>query len=77
MDYLAGGDLRYHICRYRRFNEETTRFFIACLMQGLEYIHDKNIIHRDIKPENLVVDAEGYVRITDFGIARMWRPDNA
>ena len=56
------------------FNAE---FFIACLMQGLEYIHDKNIIHRDIKPENLVVDGDGYVRITDFGIARMWRPDNA
>jgi serine/threonine protein kinase len=62
-------------------------FFIACLIAGLEYIHNKNIIHRDIKPENLVLDDEGniisiiygigYVRITDFGIARVWRPDNA
>lgn len=34
-------------------------FFIACLMAGLEYIHNKNIIHRDIKPENLVLDDEG------------------
>lgn len=35
------------------------------------------IIHRDIKPENLVLDNRGYVRITDLGIARVWRPDNA
>lgn len=77
MDYLSGGDLRYHICRHRRFNEETTRFFVACLVSGLEYFHNKNIIHRDIKPENLVVDIDGYVRITDFGIARIWRQDNA
>ena len=41
MDYLAGGDLRYHICRYRKFEEETTRFFVACLVAGLEYVHDK------------------------------------
>ena len=52
-------------------------FFVACLVAGLEYCHEKQIIHRDIKPENLVIDMEGYVRITDFGIARIWRPENA
>ncbi len=69
MDYLSGGDLRYHICKQRRFSEEQTSktksfilfigFFIACLIAGLEYIHNKNIIHRDIKPENLVFDEDG------------------
>lgn len=39
-------------------------------------MHKKKIIHRDIKPENLVVDSKGYVRITDLGIARIWRPEN-
>lgn len=38
------------------FTEEQTRFFIACVMEGLEEIHDKGILHRDIKPENLVFD---------------------
>lgn len=46
-------------------------------MQGLQYIHSQNFIHRDIKPENLVLDDEGYLRITDFGIARAHRPENA
>lgn len=67
MDLLSGGDLRYHICRNRRFTEEQTSnsipliigFFIACLVAGLEFIHNKKIIHRDIKPENLVLDDEG------------------
>jgi serine/threonine protein kinase len=71
MDLLNGGDLRYHICRHRKFSEEQTsknisfililllEFFIACLLAGLEYVHNKNIIHRDIKPENLVLDEDG------------------
>lgn len=42
------------------------------MLLGLEYTHNKGILHRDIKPENLVFDKEGYVRITDFGIARIW-----
>jgi serine/threonine protein kinase len=76
MDYLSGGDLRFHLCVRRCFDENQTRFFIACLISGLEYIHKKNLIHRDIKPENLVIDKEGYLRITDFGIARSWREQN-
>ena len=77
MDMLSGGDLRYHISRYRRFSEEQTRFFIACMVYTLEYIHGNNVIHRDIKPENLVLDNKGYVRITDFGIAKENLPDNS
>lgn len=77
MDLLLGGDCRYHIARKRKFNEETTKFFIACLVQALEAVHKENIIHRDIKPENLVFDNLGYLRLTDFGVARVYTPDNA
>ena len=77
MDMLSGGDLRYHISRHRKFSEEQTRFFIGCMILALEYIHTNNVIHRDIKPENLVLDEKGYVRITDFGIAKENCPDNS
>ena len=77
MDLFTGGDLRYHICHKRKFSENETKFFIACVIIGLEYIHSKNIIHRDIKPENLVLDSNGYVAITDFGVAKKNSKDNS
>ena len=69
MDYLSGGDLRYHICRRNYFTEEETKFIAACITLNLNYIHERNVIHRDIKPENLVFGADGYLHLTDFGIA--------
>ena len=77
MDLLTGGDLRYHISKRKRFSESQTKFFIGNLLLGLDYIHKKNIIHRDIKPENLVLDSNGYLRITDFGVAKRNKKDNS
>lgn len=77
MDLLKGGDLRYHISRNRKFSEKQTKFFVACMLVGLEYLHLNNILHRDIKPENIVLQNNGYLRITDLGIARYRRKDNA
>lgn len=47
------------------------------MILGLEYIHANKVIHRDIKPENLVLDEKGYVRITDFGVAKLYQKDNS
>ena len=69
MDYLSGGDLRYHICRRNYFTEEETKFIAACITLSLNYIHERNVIHRDLKPENLVFGGDGYLHLTDFGIA--------
>ena len=77
MDLLTGGDLRYHLCRLQKFSEDETKFFFACLILGLEYIHSNNIIHRDIKPENLVCEENGYIRITDFGVAKIMKEENS
>ena len=72
LDLLTGGDLRYQLGRHPRrfYNESQTKFFIACIIESLIYIHSKNIIHRDIKPENLIFDDKGYLHVTDFGIAK-------
>ena len=77
MDLLTGGDLRYHICKQKKFTEEQTKFFICCILLAFDYIHTNNIIHRDLKPENLVVDDRGYVRLTDFGIAKISQKENS
>ena len=77
MDLLTGGDLRYHIAQKRSFSESETKFFISNMILALEYIHSRNIIHRDIKPENLVLESNGYLRITDFGVAKINEEDNS
>ena len=69
MDLLTGGDLRYHIARHRKFTEDQTKFFVACIIVALEYVHSKSILHRDIKPENLLVDEHDRVKISDFGVS--------
>ena len=76
MDLLPGGNLRYHLGIKRQFTEKQNKFLIACILVGLEYIHGENILHRDIKPENLVFDENGYLRITDFGIAKKYTVNN-
>ena len=75
MDILTGGDLRYHFSKNKIFTEEQTKFLICCIILSLEYIHSNCIIHRDLKPENLVLDAKGYLRLTDFGIAKIYHSD--
>lgn len=49
---------------------------MACILLSLEYLHNSKILHRDIKPENLVVDDKGYLRLTDFGIAKLYQKEN-
>ena len=77
MDLLTGGDLRYHFNAKSAFSEKEIKFFISCIILSLEYIHENNIIHRDIKPENLVSDDKGYIRLTDFGIAKIKKEQNS
>jgi len=65
-----GGEL-FSVLRQRTlFDEDTARFFAASVVLAFEYMHGKNIIYRDLKPENLLLDSEGYLKVTDFGFAK-------
>ena len=53
------------------FDEKTARFYAAAVIEAFEYMHSKDMIYRDLKPENLLLDSHGYLKITDFGFAKI------
>ncbi|KAJ7988225.1 hypothetical protein DPEC_G00321390 [Dallia pectoralis] len=69
MEYSPGGDLMTHI-HTSIFTERQTQFYSSCVLLGLEFLHQNKIVYRDLKLDNLLMDADGYVKIADFGLCK-------
>lgn len=70
MEPCLGGELWTLLRNRRRFPDSTASFYVGCVILALEYLHGKGIIYRDLKPENLLLDSDGYVKLTDFGFSK-------
>jgi serine/threonine-protein kinase len=72
MELVEGKSLHDELAAGRRFTwREVTRIGIA-VAQALKHAHDRGIIHRDLKPANLLIDEQDHVKLTDFGIAKLY-----
>ncbi|KAH7491168.1 hypothetical protein KRP22_011313 [Phytophthora ramorum] len=70
LDYCAGGELFFHLGKVQRFPEHRARFYAAEITLAIEYVHNLDVIYRDLKPENVLLDENGHIRLTDFGLSK-------
>ena len=70
MDFMPGGDLMTLLMRKDVLTEDESRFYIAETILAIETVHRVNYIHRDLKPDNILLDKNGHVKLTDFGLCK-------
>lgn len=69
MEFLPGGDLMTMLIKYDTFSEDVTRFYIAECVLAIDTVHKLGFIHRDIKPDNILIDKDGHIKLSDFGLS--------
>lgn len=71
IEVVIGGEFFSHLRNAVKFDSRTAKFYAAQVVLIFEHLHSMDIIYRDLKPENLLIDMEGYLKITDFGFAKI------
>ena len=75
IELVTGGELFDKIVSAGRLDEDKARFYFRQLVDGVEYCHNKGVCHRDLKPENLLLDENGMLKISDFGLSALYDGD--
>jgi len=68
MEYLPGGDLMNLLIKREILSEDETRFYMAELIQAVQATHNHGYIHRDLKPDNILINSDGHIKLSDFGL---------
>mmetsp|Transcript_17663 Transcript_17663/g.45414 ORF Transcript_17663/g.45414 Transcript_17663/m.45414 type:complete len:323 (+) Transcript_17663:75-1043(+) len=71
LEYVVGGEFFTHLRKAGRFDNDTSVFYASQITAIFEYLHSKNTIYRDLKPENILLTSSGYLKLTDFGFAKV------
>ena len=71
MPFIQGGELYKHFLYNKRFPEEVVKFYAIQIALAIGHLHKKGIAHRDLKLENILIDKDGYLKIIDFGLAKI------
>ena len=71
LDLLNGGDLYTHIINSGKFKESQARFYVAETVLALNHLHENKIVYRDLKPQNIMIDNDGHIKLTDFGLSKL------
>ena len=75
MKFVRGGELFTHLRKARQFPENRVKFYSLTVALALGHLHTKQIVYRDLKPENILMDEDGYLSVTDFGLAKILKDD--
>ena len=77
MEYVPGGELFQYMKQMRRFSQKQTVFYSAQIALALQHLHQSEIMYRDLKPENILVGKDGYLKLSDFGLAKLAQESNS
>lgn len=70
LEFLAGSDFHSFLVLHTQLKEEDAIFYIAEIVIALDHLHQRGVIYRDLKPENIMIDKEGHLKLTDFGLCK-------
>lgn len=71
MEFIQGGELFTYLRSVGKFTPSQGCFYSSQIALMFEYMHSFNVVYRDLKPENLMIDTQGYLKLTDFGFAKI------